>query len=82
MENGKIRFSLSAIKGVPQPFLQKLIACLEMNEGSHLKILFDLAVSLSAATFNRKVIEPLIKAGALDDFGVIERHCWQQLRPQ
>ncbi len=31
--------------------------------------IFDMATSLSAATFTRKEIEPLVKAGALDDFG-------------
>ena len=31
--------------------------------------IFDLAVSLSAMQFNRKIIEPLVKAGAFDDFG-------------
>ncbi|KGR83238.1 DNA polymerase III subunit alpha [Lysinibacillus odysseyi] len=68
VENGRIRFSLSAIKGVPQPFLQKLLAV--RNERQQpFEDLFDLAVSLSAATFNRKAVEPLIKAGALDEFG-------------
>ena len=68
VESGCIRFSLSAIKGVPQPFLQKLIRV--RNERQQpFEDLFDLAVSLSATTFNRKAIEPLIKAGALDEFG-------------
>lgn len=68
VENGRIRFSLSAIKGVPQPFLQSLLAV--RNERQQpFEDLFDLAVSLSAATFNRKAIEPLIKAGALDELG-------------
>ncbi len=68
VESGRIRFSLSAIKGVPQPFLQKLLAVRNARQ-EPFEDLFDLAVSLSAATFNRKVIEPLIKAGALDEFG-------------
>ncbi|WP_431027512.1 DNA polymerase III subunit alpha [Lysinibacillus sp. LZ02] len=68
VENGRIRFSLSAIKGVPQPFLQKLITVRDERQ-QPFEDLFDLAVSLSAATFNRKAIEPLIKAGALDELG-------------
>ncbi|ATP41438.1 DNA polymerase III subunit alpha [Solibacillus sp. R5-41] len=68
VESGKIRFSLTAIKGVPQPFLQKLIAIRENKEQTFQDI-FDLAISLSAANFSRKVMEPLIKAGALDEFG-------------
>lgn len=67
VEHGKIRFSLSAIKGLSQPFIQKLI---QIRESKHqpFEDIFDLAVSLSALHFNRKVIESLIKAGALDDF--------------
>ncbi|MFF5994327.1 DNA polymerase III subunit alpha [Lysinibacillus sp. KU-BSD001] len=68
VENGRIRFSLSAIKGVPQPFLQKLMAVRDERQ-QPFEDLFDLAVSLSAAIFNRKAIEPLIKAGALDELG-------------
>lgn len=68
VENGQIRFSLSAIKNVSQPFLQKLIAVREARN-EPFEDIFDLAISLSAAVFNRKAIEPLIKAGALDDFG-------------
>lgn len=66
VEQGQIRFSLSAIKGVSQPFLQKLMAARE--EVHHFDDLFDLAVSLSGIHFTRKSLEPLIKAGALDDF--------------
>lgn len=68
VENGKIRFSLSAIKGVSQNFLQKLLTVREEKQ-QPFESLFDLAESVSAVHFNRKNIEPLIKAGALDDFG-------------
>ncbi|MEK9199104.1 DNA polymerase III subunit alpha [Ureibacillus sp. FSL E2-3493] len=68
VEGGNIRFSLSAIKGVPQPFLQKIVALRKLKE-QPFEDLFDLAVSLSGSHFNRKAIEPLIKSGALDDFG-------------
>ena len=64
VEQQKIRFSLSAIKGVPQPVL-KQIGLLNKEE---IHSLFELAIALGPL-FNRKNIEPLIKAGALDDFG-------------
>ncbi|MEK4495211.1 DNA polymerase III subunit alpha [Ureibacillus sp. FSL W8-0352] len=67
VENGNIRYSLSAIKGVSQTFLQKLISA--RKEQGNFHDIFDLAVSLSGNYFARKWIEPLIKAGALDDFG-------------
>lgn len=68
VEQGAIRFSLSAIKGVSSPFLKKLLEVRKSRDGAFEDI-FDLAVSLSAANFKRKEIEPLIKAGALDEFG-------------
>ena len=67
VEQGNIRFSLSAIKGVPTPLLQKIVAIRKLKE-QPFEDIFDLAVSLSAAHFTRKVMEPLIKSGALDDF--------------
>lgn len=67
VEHGKIRFSLSCIKGVPQPFLKKLVEN-RKNRQSNYEDLFDFAVSMSATHFNGKVIERLIKAGAFDEF--------------
>lgn len=68
VENGKIRYSLSAIKSVPQPFLEKLLTARKERQETF-KSLFELAEALSSANFTRKIIEPLIKAGALDEFG-------------
>ena len=64
VEQNKIRFSLSAIKGVPQPVLKQL-GSLNSDE---IHSIFDLAVAMKGNTFSRKNMEPLIKAGALDDF--------------
>lgn len=61
VENGSIRFSLSAILGVSQSFLQKLMEV--RKEQGKFSDLFDLAVALSGKYFTRKSIEPLIKAG-------------------
>lgn len=68
VENGKIRFSLSAIKGVSQPFLQQLLKVRDEHQ-QRFETIFDLAVTLTSVHFQRKVVEPLIKAGALDEFG-------------
>ncbi|CAM5202471.1 DNA-directed DNA polymerase OS=Ureibacillus acetophenoni OX=614649 GN=SAMN05877842_102498 PE=4 SV=1 [Ureibacillus acetophenoni] len=68
VEQGKIRFSLSVIRGVSQNFLKKLVET-RSNLGRPFEDIFDMATALSAATFTRKELEPLIKAGALDDFG-------------
>ena len=68
VEQGAIRYSLSAIKGVSAPFLKKLMEVRNKRE-EPFEDIFDLAVSLSAIHFTRKSIEPLVKAGALDEFG-------------
>ncbi|KOO52706.1 DNA polymerase III subunit epsilon [Viridibacillus arvi] len=68
VENGAIRFALSAIKGVPHSFLTKLLS-LRKNGHSNWADLFDFALDMTGVHFTRKALEPLIKAGALDDFG-------------
>lgn len=68
VEKGRIRFSLSSIKGVSTPFLKKLLAIRDKKDAPFEDV-FDLAVSLSGQHFTRKVMEPLVKAGALDEFG-------------
>ncbi|TQR19803.1 DNA polymerase III subunit alpha [Psychrobacillus vulpis] len=67
VENGSVRFGLQAIKGVTHSFTQKLVELRKKQSGKWNDI-FDLASDLTAIHFTRKNIEPLIKAGALDDF--------------
>ncbi len=68
VERQGIRYSLSAIKGVPQPFLERLVTVRKERQ-QRFEDLFDLAVALGRKVFNRKSVEPLVKAGALDEFG-------------
>lgn len=68
VESGGIRFGLQAIKGVPHNFIQKLLQQRKERE-SRWEDIFELASDLSAVYFTRKNVEPLIKAGALDEFG-------------
>lgn len=67
VEDNGVRFGLQAIKGVSHAFTQKLWQ-LRRNGTRKWDDLFDLAADLSAVYFTRKNMEPLIKAGALDDF--------------
>jgi len=69
VENDGVRFGLQAIKGVSHLFTQKLLKQ-RMDGSTNWEDIFDFAASISAIHFTRKNIEPLIKAGALDDFGV------------
>ncbi|QDP99752.1 DNA polymerase III subunit alpha [Lysinibacillus fusiformis] len=68
VENGGIRYSLSGVKGVPQPFIEKILALRKTNQDAF-NNLFDMAVALSAQHFKPKVMESLIFAGALDYLG-------------
>ncbi|EON71540.1 DNA polymerase III subunit alpha [Lysinibacillus sphaericus] len=68
VENDGIRYSLSGVKGVPQPFLEKVVALRKTNQDAFHN-LFDMAVALSAQHFKPKVMESLIFAGALDYLG-------------
>lgn len=68
VENGGIRYSLSGVKGVPQPFLEKVLTLRKTNRPAF-DNLFDLAVLLSAQHFKSKILESLIFAGALDYLG-------------
>lgn len=66
VEDGKIRIGLNAVKGVPGTTIKALLAA---REDGPFSSLFNIAERISALHFNRKSFEPLIKAGALDDFG-------------
>ena len=66
VEDGQIRIGLNAVKGVPGSTIKALLAAREEGAFSSL---FNIAERISALHFNRKSFEPLVKAGALDDFG-------------
>ncbi len=67
IDDNAVRFGLQAVKGVSYPFTQKLLQ--KRSENKKWGDIFDLAADLSAVHFSRKNIEPLVKAGALDEFG-------------
>jgi DNA polymerase-3 subunit alpha len=61
-----IRFGLEAVKGVGGSAIEAIISV--RNEGSFTS-LFDFCSRCDSRRVNKKVIESLIKAGALDSFG-------------
>jgi DNA polymerase-3 subunit alpha len=66
-EKPAIRFGLAAIKNVGNAAIESLIA--ERTKGGPFKSLEDLCRRADAQSLNRRVLESLIKAGALDEFG-------------
>ena len=67
VEDGKIRFGLGAIKGVGLSAIEALVQCREHH--GPFTSLFDLVRFLDLRTVNKKVLECLAKAGALDALG-------------
>lgn len=66
IDGQSIRFGLSAIKNVGDVAIGII---LKAREDGEFKSLSDLCLRVDASKVNRKVLESLIKAGALDQFG-------------
>jgi len=67
-KSGQIRFGLTAIKGVGEAAVIELIR--ERNDGGVFTGLYDLARRVSLRSVNKKTLESLIFAGAVDSFGL------------
>ena len=67
VEKSSVRIGLGSIRGVTHNFYTGLLEA--RKKGLNWKTMFDVAANLGSDVFNEKVISPLIKAGALDEFG-------------
>jgi DNA polymerase-3 subunit alpha len=67
---GEIRFSLSAVKGVGEA---AMIDMIEERKNGQFASVYDFVERVNLRTVNKKNLEALAQAGALDSFG-IERH--------
>ncbi|MBU2834135.1 DNA polymerase III subunit alpha, partial [Acidithiobacillus ferriphilus] len=65
--DGDIRFGLGAIKGLGRAAIQAILDA--RREGPFLN-LFDLLCRVDTQKINRRALEALIRAGAMDDWGV------------
>lgn len=68
----QIRFGLSAIKGVGEKVIQEMVEI--RYKKSKFSDVYDLVASLNTRVLNKKVLESLAKAGALDCFKEVKRH--------
>lgn len=66
-ENVRVIYGLGAVKGVGEGPIESIIAS-RLHEGNF-KDLFEFCRRLANSKVNRKVIEALIKCGAMDEFG-------------
>jgi DNA polymerase-3 subunit alpha len=64
VENGAVRYALAAIRGVGVQAVEQLVA--ERDRNGPFADLFDLMARVGPRVLNRRLIEALIKAGALD----------------
>jgi DNA polymerase-3 subunit alpha len=63
-----IRYGLGGVKGAGQGAIEAIIAA--RGEGGKFKDLFDFCLRVDRKQINRRTIESLIRAGAMDAFGV------------
>jgi len=70
MPNGDIRFGLAAIKGVGEAAVANIV---EVRKAGMFKDIFDFVERVNIQAVNKKSIEALVLAGALDNLGDIKR---------
>ncbi|KLV08514.1 DNA polymerase III subunit alpha [Photobacterium aquae] len=66
-DNGAIVYGIGAIKGVGEGPIENIIAARE--KGGHFKDLFDFCARIDTKKVNKRVLERLIKSGAMDRLG-------------
>ena len=71
VENGKIRYGLTAVKGIGKPVMEAITA--ERERGGPFKNLRNFCERLSNKEVNRRTLENFIKAGAFDCFGATRK---------
>lgn len=67
VDDGAIVYGIGAIKGVGEGPIENIIQA--RNKGGHFRDLFDFCARIDTKKVNKRVIEKLIQAGALDRLG-------------
>ncbi len=68
VENGSIRFGLSAVKNVGRAMIVNLVA--ERNENGEFKSFADFVDRMTGRDINKRAVEGLIACGAFDSMGI------------
>ncbi|PSW01705.1 DNA polymerase III subunit alpha [Photobacterium lipolyticum] len=66
-EQGAIVYGIGAVKGVGEGPIENIIEA--RNKGGHFKDLFDFCARIDTKKVNKRVLEKLIKSGAMDRLG-------------
>ncbi len=77
VDSGKIRYGLSAIKGVGEKAVQSIVD--ERNKCGAYQDLEDLILRVPLSTLNKRVLENLIKSGGFDFSGVTRKEMIETL---
>ena len=75
--NGAIRYALSAIKNVGQAAMDALVA--ERRENGAFRDLADFINRLDTKSVNKRQMENLVRAGAMDGFGYNRRQVFENI---
>jgi DNA polymerase III subunit alpha len=70
-KRGEIRYALGAIKGVGEGVVENIVS--ERRQNGSYKSIFDFVRRCNLRTLNKRVMEVLAWAGALDEFGDMHR---------
>lgn len=71
VSGGAIRYALNAVKGIGKPVIDAITA--ERERGGRFRDLRDFIERTQELQVNKRVVESLIKAGALDGFGATRK---------
>ncbi|MBQ9062512.1 MAG: DNA polymerase III subunit alpha [Eubacterium sp.] len=75
VEDGKIRYGMTAIKGIGKPVMEAITA--ERDQNGPFRSLQNFCERLSAREVNKRTLENFIKAGAFDCFGATRKQLMQ-----
>lgn len=79
VEDGKIRFGLSAVKNVGKAFIDALIR--ERDAGGEFRTFSDFIDRMTGTEMNKRAVEGLISCGAFDSMGVYRSQLMQVYEP-
>ncbi|WP_286236831.1 DNA polymerase III subunit alpha [Neptuniibacter halophilus] len=76
-DEGVIVYGLGAIKGVGEGPIEAIVQA--RNEGGPFKDLFDFCERVGAKKLNKRVLEALVRSGALDNLGAERAVLWEAI---
>ena len=77
IEDTSIRFGLSVIKNVGEGVCRLIVS--EREENGPYKDIFDFCARLNTRQINKRVLENLVKAGAMDSFGATRQYLFEAI---